>query len=237
MQEILISLFTLTVLEIVLGIDNIIFITILAGRAAKAKQDKARNYGMIMGMGVRILLLLGLNWIQKQDTALFTVLHHDISGKDILLILGGLFLLYQSVHEIHEKIKGDSIEEQTKGGDKSWTGILLQMLLINIVFSLDSVITAVGMADHLWVMITAVVLSMIVMLWASKPIANFVEGNPSIKILALSFLVLIGVSLLAEGFEQELNKGYIYFSMAFAFTIEIINIRIDKRGKKSKKDL
>jgi predicted tellurium resistance membrane protein TerC len=139
------------------------------------------------------------------------------------------------VHEIHEKIKGDSIEEQTKGGDKSWTGILLQMLLINIVFSLDSVITAVGMADHLWVMITAVILSMIVMLWASKPIANFVEGNPSIKILALSFLVLIGVSLLAEGFEQELNKGYIYFSMAFAFTIEIINLQIDKRGKKSKK--
>jgi predicted tellurium resistance membrane protein TerC len=142
--------------------------------------------------------------------------------------VGGLFLIYQSVHEIHLKMKGGKVEDQPRNQASGWTSMLLQMSLINIIFSLDSVITAVGMADHLWVMITAVVVSMLVMLLAATTIADFVNGNPSVKILALAFLVLIGVSLLAEGLEQEINKGYIYFSMAFAFTIEMINLRVDK---------
>ena len=231
MQEALISLFTLTILEIVLGIDNIIFISILANKVEVAKQNKARNYGLVIGMVVRIILLMGLNWIQQQESDLFRVMGQGISGKDILLIVGGLFLLYQSVHEIHEKVKGVEEEIKDRTSAKGWNAILLQMALINIVFSLDSVITAVGMAQYLWVMIAAVIISMLVMLAASKPIANFINANASIKILALAFLVLIGVSLLAEGFEQHFNKGYIYFAMAFAFGIELINLRIDKHKK------
>ncbi len=228
-QEIIISLVALTLLEIVLGIDNIIFVSILANKAPKGKEKQARKLGLILGMIVRIIMLLGINWIQKQEHPLFTVIDHPVSGKDILLILGGLFLLYQSVHEIHMKMKGieEEIKERTQAN--GWTAILFQMVLINIVFSLDSVITAVGMANEVWVMILAVIISMLVMLWASEPIANFVNHNPSIKILALSFLVLIGVSLLGEGFGQHINKGYIYFAMAFSFTIELINLRLDKQ--------
>jgi len=228
-QEIIISLVALTLLEIVLGIDNIIFVSILANKAPKGKEKQARKLGLILGMIVRIIMLLGINWIQKQEHPLFTVIDHPVSGKDILLILGGLFLLYQSVHEIHMKMKGieEEIKERTQAN--GWTAILFQMVLINIVFSLDSVITAVGMANEVWVMIVAVIISMLVMLWASEPIANFVNHNPSIKILALSFLVLIGVSLLGEGFGQHINKGYIYFAMAFSFTIELINLRLDKQ--------
>jgi len=232
MNEALISLFTLTILEIVLGIDNIIFVTILAGRVTKKDQKKARTIGLLLGMVIRILLLLGINWIQKQDHDLFNVLNQGISGKDLLLILGGLFLLYQSVHEIHVKMKGEPLEDQKVNQASGWNSMIFQMVIINTVFSLDSVITAVGMADHLWVMIVAVILSMIVMLLANEPIAKFVNENPSIKILALAFLVLIGVSLLAEAFEQELNKGYIYFAMAFSFIIELINLRIDKTTKR-----
>jgi predicted tellurium resistance membrane protein TerC len=228
-QEIIISLVALTLLEIVLGIDNIIFVSILANKAPKGKEKQARKLGLILGMIVRIIMLLGINWIQKQEHPLFTIFNHPVSGKDILLILGGLFLLYQSVHEIHMKMKGieEEIKERTQAN--GWTAILFQMVLINIVFSLDSVITAVGMANEVWVMIVAVIISMLVMLWASEPIANFVNHNPSIKILALSFLVLIGVSLLGEGFGQHINKGYIYFAMAFSFTIELINLRLDKQ--------
>ena len=228
-QEILISLVALTLLEIVLGIDNIIFISILANKAPGGKQKQARQYGLILGMVVRIIMLLGINWIQQQDHPLFMIIDHPISGKDILLILGGLFLLYQSVNEIHMKMKGLEEEIKERTDAKGWTAILFQMVLINVVFSLDSVITAVGMANDVWVMIVAVIISMLVMLWASEPIANFVNHNPSIKILALSFLVLIGVSLLGEGFGQHINKGYIYFAMAFSFTIELINLRLDKK--------
>lgn len=228
MNEIIISLFTLTILEIVLGIDNIIFITILAGKMSPEKQKNARNLGLMLGMVIRILMLFGLSWIQKQEHPLFSAYGHDISGKDLLLLVGGLFLIYQSVHEIHLKMKGGKVEDQPRNQASGWTSMLLQMSLINIIFSLDSVITAVGMADHLWVMISAVVISMVVMLLAATTIADFVNGNPSVKILALAFLVLIGVSLLAEGLEQEINKGYIYFSMAFAFTIEMINLQVDK---------
>lgn len=235
MNEALISLLTLTILEIVLGIDNIIFISILAAKVPADQQSKARTMGLVLGMVVRIILLFGLNFIQRQETPLFNLFNHPISGKDLLLIVGGLFLLYQSVHEIHEKMKGVEEEIKDRTSAKGWSSIILQMILINVVFSLDSVITAVGMAKELWVMIAAVVISMIIMLIASKPIANFVNDNPSIKILALSFLVMIGMSLLAEGFQQHINKGYIYFAMAFSFTIEIINLRIDKKSAKRPK--
>lgn len=233
MNDALISLFTLTILEIVLGIDNIIFVTILAGKTSEEKQNRARTIGMLMGMVVRIILLFGINWIQRQDHTLFTAAGHDFSGMSLLLLAGGLFLLFQSVREIHLKMKGATPEVQEKGTSYSWSALMLQMLLINVVFSLDSVITAIGMANELWVMVTAVIISMVVMLAASKPIADFVNANPSIKILALSFLVLIGVSLLGEAFEQHINKGYIYFAMAFSFTLEIINLQIDKKSKRA----
>jgi predicted tellurium resistance membrane protein TerC len=183
----------------------------------------------MIGMVIRVIMLLGINWVQQQEHDLFVIMGNGISGKDLLLIGGGLFLLYQSVHEIHLKMKG--IEEETKERTSAsgFSAVLVQMGVINIVFSLDSVITAIGMADHVWVMITAVVISMVVMLVAAEPIANFVNQNPSIKILALAFLVLIGVSLLAEGFGQHLDKGYIYFAMAFSFTIELINLQLDKQ--------
>jgi predicted tellurium resistance membrane protein TerC len=232
MNEALISLFTLTILEIVLGIDNIIFISILAAKVPANDQRKARNYGLMLGMVVRIVLLFGLNFIQQQDKPLFTIFNNGISGKDLLLIAGGLFLMYQSVHEIHEKMKGVQEEIKDRTSAKGWSEIILQMILINVVFSLDSVITAVGMAKDLWVMIAAVVISMIIMLIASKPISDFVNNNPSIKILALSFLVMIGMSLFAEGFHQHINKGYIYFAMAFSFGIELINLRVDKKSAK-----
>ena len=232
MNEALISLFTLTILEIVLGIDNIIFISILAAKVPANDQRKARNYGLMLGMVVRIVLLFGLNFIQQQDKPLFTIFNNGISGKDLLLIAGGLFLMYQSVHEIHEKMKGVQEEIKDRTSAKGWSEIILQLILINVVFSLDSVITAVGMAKDLWVMIAAVVISMFIMLLASKPISDFVNNNPSIKILALSFLVMIGMSLFAEGFHQHMNKGYIYFAMAFSFGIELINLRIDKKSAK-----
>jgi len=232
MQDIFISLFALTLLEIVLGIDNIIFISILSGKLPKDDQKKARQMGLFVGMFIRILMLLGINWVQQQETTLFSVLGNNISGKDLLLLSGGLFLLYQSVHEIHLKMKGHKEEIKERTNAKGFTAVMIQMAVINIVFSLDSVITAIGMADQVWIMIVAVVISMIVMLIAADPIANFVNDNPSIKILALSFLVLIGVSLLGEGLDQHIDKGYIYFAMAFAFTIELINLRLDKQHAK-----
>lgn len=228
----LISLLTLTILEIVLGIDNIIFISILADNSPKAKQKYVRNMGLFLGMIVRILLLLCIGWIVRQDkNILFSLIGHDITLRKLVLILGGLFLLFQSTREIHFKIKGHKEEAKERAGAKGLSAIMLQMVFINVVFSLDSVITAIGMVKEIWVMITAVVLSMGVMLLASGPISKYVNNNPSIKILALAFLVLIGVSLLGEGFDQHINKGYIYFAMAFSFTVELINLRLDKQSK------
>ncbi|MFM7661260.1 MAG: TerC family protein [Bacteroidota bacterium] len=229
MQEIIVSLVTLTILEIVLGIDNIIFISILSNKLPLNQHKKARNYGLIIGMVIRVIMLLGINWVQQQENDLFIILGNGISGKDLLLIGGGLFLLYQSVHEIHIKMKGVEEGVENKTSAKKFSAVLFQMGIINIVFSLDSIITAIGMVNNVWVMITAVVISMIIMLVASEPIATFVNQNPSIKILALAFLVLIGVSLLAEGLGQHLDKGYIYFAMAFSFTLELINLRLDKQ--------
>lgn len=232
-QEALLSLLALTSLEIILGIDNIVFISILSGKVAIEKQKRARQIGLLLGMGIRILMLMGLQWIQQQDQPLFELMGHPFSGKSIMLLVGGLFLLYQSVHEIHLKLTQPEEEHQVRSQRSGWNAVLLQMALLNIVFSLDSVITAVGMAKELWVMIAAVVASMLVMLLAAEPIAKFVQENISIKILALSFLVMIGVSLLAEAFDQHLEKGYIYFAMAFSFAIEMINLRIDKLKNQS----
>ena len=232
-QDALLSLLALTSLEIILGIDNIVFISILSGKVAIEKQKRARQIGLLLGMGIRILMLMGLQWIQQQDQPLFELMGHPFSGKSIMLLVGGLFLLYQSVHEIHLKLTQPEEEHQVRSQRSGWNAVLLQMALLNIVFSLDSVITAVGMAKELWVMIAAVVASMLVMLLAAEPIAKFVQENISIKILALSFLVMIGVSLLAEAFDQHLEKGYIYFAMAFSFAIEMINLRIDKLKNQS----
>lgn len=228
--EVLISLFTLTLLEIILGIDNVIFISILSDKVEPSRQSYTRRLGLFIGMAVRIVLLLAISWIMKMDTELFNILHESITGKDLILIGGGLFLLAQSTKEIHDKLEGEEGHANPKGGGYSW--IIFQMALINIVFSLDSVITAIGMARLLWVMIGAVTLSMLVMLFAADAIASFVSKHPTIKILALSFLFLIGVSLIAEGFHQHLPKGYIYFAMAFSFIIELLNMRLRKRAEK-----
>lgn len=235
-NEALISLGILTILEIVLGIDNIIFVSILASKLPEERQKRGRQIGLLQGMLIRIVMLFGIDWVRKQEKTLMVILDSEISGKDLMLIIGGLFLLYQSVREIHFKLKGyeDEQEVDARIKVKSMSSVFFQMVLLNIVFSLDSVVTAIGMAKHLWVMVLAVLLSMVVMLAASAPIAKFVNNNPSIKILALSFLVMIGVSLLAEGFEQHLNKGYIYFAMAFSFAIELINLRMDKIQEKRK---
>jgi len=232
-QDALLSLLALTSLEIILGIDNIVFISILSGKVAIERQKRARQLGLLLGMGIRILMLMGLQWIQQQDQPLFELMGHSFTGKSLMLLAGGLFLLYQSVHEIHLKLTQPEEEHQVRSQRSGWNAVLLQMALLNIVFSLDSVITAVGMAKELWVMIAAVVASMVVMLLAAEPIAKFVQEHVSIKILALSFLVMIGVSLLAEAFDQHLEKGYIYFAMAFSFAIEMINLRIDKLKNQS----
>ncbi len=228
-QELLVNLSILTLLEIVLGIDNIIFISILSSKVPAKKQVQTRRLGLFLGMLIRIIMLFGLQWIQEQEKEIFKIFDQGFSGKECLLIAGGLFLLYQSVREIHLKMKGHEAEIKQRTHAIGRSAVILQMILINIIFSLDSVITAVGMTNDLWVMILSVIISMLVMLAASGPISKFVNENPSIKILALAFLVLIGVSLLGEGFGQQINKGYIYFAMAFSFTIELINLRLDKQ--------
>ena len=233
--EIWISLITLTLLEIVLGIDNIIFISILAGKLPENQQAKARTQGLGLALITRILLLFGLSWIVKLQTPFFTtvVFSHTlaVSGRDLILILGGLFLLAKSTFEIHEKLDGED-GEVTKKLAPNYAGVLFQIMLLDIVFSLDSVITAVGMSNVLWVMVTAVILAMIVMLVFVNHIGDFVERHPTIKMLALSFLILIGSMLVAEGFHKEIPKGYIYFAMAFAVGVEMLNIKMRARAQR-----
>ncbi len=225
-----ISLLTLTGLEIVLGIDNIIFISILASKLPKEQQAKARQLGLMLALVTRILLLCGIAWMAKLTTPLFTVIGHGVSGRDLILILGGLFLLVKSTMEIHEKLEGhDGGANPTKAAAK-FAHVLVQIMLLDIVFSLDSVITAVGMAQHLPVMIIAVILAMGVMLLAAGSISDFVNKHPTLKILALSFLILIGVTLVAEGTGAHISKGYVYFAMAFSFGVEMLNLRLRKKG-------
>ena len=228
-----IALATLTALEIVLGVDNIIFISILVGRLPPEKRDLARRLGLSLAMGSRILLLLSLAWIMRLTEPLFSVFGKGISGRDLILIGGGLFLLWKSVHEIHNSLEGENDAGNDGSGaaaaGASFAGVLVQIAVIDIVFSLDSVITAVGLADDVMVMVIAIVAAVAVMMFAAKPIGDFVDEHPTIKMLALSFLVLVGVTLIGEGFGTHLPKGYIYFAMAFSFAVEMINIRLRKR--------
>jgi predicted tellurium resistance membrane protein TerC len=241
--EIWISLITLTVLEIVLGIDNIIFISIMASKLPVSKQKKARQIGLALAMITRVLLLLSLSWIMTLTSPLFNMAEwidstdsdllkqFAVSGRDLILIVGGLFLIYKSTSEIHDKLEGAEHHSDTKAV-VTFSGVILQILILDIVFSLDSVITAVGMADHIEVMITAVIISVIVMMLSAGSISEFVNKHPTVKMLALSFLLLIGVSLLAEGFDQHIPKGYIYFAMAFSVLVEMLNLKM-KKGKKA----
>ncbi|HSI13705.1 MAG TPA: TerC family protein [Chthoniobacter sp.] len=226
-----ISLVTLTVLEIVLGIDNIIFISILAGKLPAAQQGRARTIGLLLALVTRVLLLCSIFWLTRLTAALFAVGGHPVSGKDIVMIGGGLFLLWKSVHEIHGTVEGEEHEQSTKGR-ATLSSVIAQIVVIDIVFSLDSVITAVGLAQHIEVMIAAVILAMVVMLMAAKPIGDFVNRHPTIKMLALSFLLLVGVVLIADGCGQHVEKGYIYFAMAFSFGVEMLNIRMRKKKTK-----
>lgn len=225
-----IALATLTALEIVLGIDNIIFISVLVGRLPEKQRDSARRLGLTLAMLSRIALLLSLAWIMRLTEPLFTLFSTDISGRDLILILGGLFLLWKSVHEIHNSLQGpDESEHGPSTAKVSYLGVLVQIAIIDIVFSLDSVITAVGLADQISVMVLAILISVGVMMLAAKSIGEFVDANPTIKMLALSFLVLVGVTLMAEGFETHIPKGYIYFAMAFSVVVEMINIRLRRK--------
>jgi predicted tellurium resistance membrane protein TerC len=225
-----IALLTLTVLEIVLGIDNVIFISILAGKLPATKQKKARTIGLAAAMVMRILLLLSLAWIIRLTAPLFTVLGVAISGRDMILLAGGLFLMGKATHEIHDKLEGPEGEKVVKGAP-SLPSVIVQIMLLDIVFSLDSVITAVGMAQHLAVMITAVVISVGIMLFSAGSISAFVDRHPTVKMLALSFLLLIGMALVAEGLEFHIPKGYIYFAMGFSVFVEMLNIRLKRVGK------
>jgi predicted tellurium resistance membrane protein TerC len=228
--ESLIALLTLTVLEIVLGIDNIIFISILSGKLPKEQQSKARLTGLALAMITRILLLFSIVWIMKLTLPLFTALGQEISGRDIILIGGGLFLIAKSTFEIHDKLEGEEGHRSSKVA-KSFASVIAQIILLDIIFSLDSVITAVGMANNLMIMILAVVIAVGVMMVSAKSISDFVEKHPTVKMLALAFLLLIGVSLIAEGFEQHIPKGYIYFAMAFSVFVEMLNLRMKAKTK------
>jgi predicted tellurium resistance membrane protein TerC len=218
------------VLEIVLGIDNIIFISILSGKLPKEQQNKARITGLALAMISRILLLFSIVWIMKLTLPLFAVLGQEISGRDLILIGGGLFLLAKSTFEIHDKLEGEEIHKTTKV-IKSFTSVIIQIMLLDIVFSLDSVITAIGMANELIIMVLAVVIAVVVMMVSAKSISDFVENHPTVKMLALAFLLLIGVSLIAEGLEQHIPKGYIYFAMAFSVFVEMLNLKMRSRAK------
>ncbi|MCJ7702824.1 MAG: TerC family protein [Anaerolineales bacterium] len=220
-----IALLTLTALEIVLGIDNIIFISILAGKLPQAQQERGRQVGLLMAMITRILLLFSLAWLTRLTTPIFHLFSHGVSGKDLILIIGGLFLLGKSTLEIHDKLEGEEGHASAKVKASFWA-VIIQIMLLDIVFSLDSVITAVGMANQLAVMVTAVVIAVGVMMYASGPISSFVNDRPTLKILALSFLLLIGFSLVVEGIHVEIPKGYIYFAMGFSVFVEALNLRI-----------
>ncbi len=234
--ENLTALITLTAMEIVLGIDNIIFIAILVSRVEKHLQHKARTIGLVLALFFRIGLLLSLKWVMGLTSTLFTILEHDVSGRDLILLLGGLFLVAKSTIEIHHKIEEATHQNHSKQDlpikkkSSNFNSVVVQIMLIDIVFSLDSVITAIGMAQSITIMVVAVIISMLIMLKLSAPIGEFVDRNPTIKILALAFLILIGVMLVMEGMGKEVSKGYIYFAMAFSLLVELLNMRYRKKA-------
>ncbi len=225
-----IALGTLTALEIVLGIDNIIFISILSGRLPEHQQARARTIGLGLALFGRVVLLLSIAWIMRLTAPLFEVLNAEISGRDLILLLGGLFLLAKATHEIHSKLEGAEHGEQgSAAGTATFGSVIFQILLLDIVFSLDSVITAVGMADHIPVMIAAVVIAILVMMASANAVSTFIEKHPTIKMLALSFLLMVGVALVAEGLEFHIPRGYIYFAMAFSVFVEMLNLKVRQR--------
>ena len=228
--QIWIALATLTFLEIVLGVDNIIFISILSGKLPAEQQPRARRLGLLGAMVTRVLLLFSLAWIIRLTEPWFTVLRQEISGRDLILILGGLFLIGKSTYEIHDKLEGEE-GHASKKVPASFTSVIIQIMLLDIVFSLDSVITAVGMVDELWVMIAAVMIAVGIMMVSAEPISAFVHRHPTVKMLALSFLLLIGLSLVMEGFDRHIPKGYIYFAMGFSVFVEMINLRLRKGAR------
>ena len=223
-----IALGTLTALEIVLGVDNIIFISVLVGRLPPRQRNLARRLGLGLAMGTRLLLLISMAWIMTLTAPLFTVVGKGFSGRDLILVGGGLFLLWKSVHEIHNSLEG-AADSHGAAISAGFAGVLVQIAILDIVFSLDSVITAVGMVDDVEIMIAAIVIAVLVMMFAAKSIGDFVDRHPTIKMLALSFLIMVGMALVAEGFEFHVPKGYIYFAMAFSVAVEILNLRMRAR--------
>ncbi|MFW9606624.1 MAG: TerC family protein [Pseudomonas sp.] len=225
--EIWVAFFTLTALEIVLGIDNIIFISILVSRLPKEQQPRARFFGLALAMGTRILLLLSIAWVMRLTADLFTVMGQGVSGRDLILFFGGLFLLFKSTMEIWHSVEGEEEAQTAAGAAKAgFIGIILQIAVIDIVFSLDSVITAVGLVSNVPVMVAAIIIAVLVMMAAAGTISDFIEKHPSLKVLALSFLVVVGTLLIAEAFEVHVPKGYVYFAMAFSLAVEAMNIRL-----------
>lgn len=227
--DIWIAFLTLCALEIVLGIDNIIFISILTARLPAAEQPKARQIGLLLAMGMRIALVFSISWLMQLTAPLFTILGNEISGRDLILLLGGLFLMYKSVNEIHSKVE-DADKPLENVRPTKFSAVIIQIMIVDIVFSLDSVITAVGMVEHIEVMVAAIVVSVVVMMLSAKSISDFVGKNPAIKILALAFLIMIGTALIGEALDFHIPKGYIYFAMAFSVAVEVINIRLKNRA-------
>lgn len=223
-----VALGTLTALEIVLGIDNIIFISVLVGRLPQDRRDRARVIGLALAMVSRILLLLSLTWVMSLKSTLFEVFSREFSGRDVILIGGGLFLLAKSTREIHQSLMGEEAHEKARAGRRMLT-VLAQIAVLDIVFSLDSVITAIGLAEHVTIMMAAIVIAVGVMMLSARAIGNFVDGHPTIKMLALSFLLLVGFTLFGEGFGLVIPKGYIYFAMGFSMMVELLNIKMRKR--------
>jgi predicted tellurium resistance membrane protein TerC len=221
----LLALVTLTALEIVLGVDNVIFISILSGKLPHAQQHRARRTGLLAAMGMRVLLLLSIAWIIRLTAPLFTVFDQEISGRDLILLAGGLFLLGKATLEIHDRLEGEEGHSSARVAP-SFSAVIVQIMLLDIVFSLDSVITAVGMADDIAIMVAAVVIAVGIMMFSAESISAFVNRHPTVKVLALSFLLLIGLSLIGEGFEMHIPKGYIYFAMGFSVFVEMINLRV-----------
>ena len=221
---------TLLALEIVLGIDNVVFISILAGKLPANQQAKARYLGLALAMVTRIILLFSISWMVRLTAPLFTVFAMEISGRDLIVIVGGLFLIGKSTHEIHQKLEGERGQASARVAP-TFTGVLVQILLLDVVFSLDSVITAVGMVNQIGIMVAAVVVAVIVMIGFAGAIGRFVERHPTVKMLALSFLLLIGMTLMAEGFDQHISKGYIYSAMAFSVFVEVLNLRAKKAAE------
>jgi len=229
MTDAIIPLLSLIALEVILGIDNIIFISILADKLPEDQRNKLRFWGIGLAMVMRLFLLAFIAWILKLDQTLFTLFGTGFSGKGLILILGGLFLIYKSTKEIHHKTEIDNNDTPNVPKNSSFKRLLSEVILLDLVFSIDSIITAVGMVQQLWVMYTSVIVTVVIMLFASKPISDFIKKHPSFKILALCFLMMIGVSLIAEGFHFEIPKGYIYFSMAFAFLVDVIQMKTVKQ--------